>query len=706
MKKLFTFFVATMFAFSAFAAPFGITVNGTPVIGEENLMPMDPSYQEWYVFGQSLQVGDVVRLYDEGSGKEWAIDLDPAITVTITGGITEGFYTMGESGIFNFYLKLKQDADQLWIEKVGGVAPTPTTALAATNVTHNSFTANWVASNLEGATYSINVWNDDYDLIASASGLEETSYAVSNLDPESSYSYVVFVSVGEDESDASNSIAVTTLAKPAITPEQDEYQLFSDAGIEGSTSIIITAVNVAEATATITGDAEFYFKDFNDNPVTTKTFAVEPEGPTEIELYSMFTAGGDYSATITISATDADEVTIPVTAVVTKPTEKINVTATKWSYDADYYDVYVYSENTTYLFELTEDLEYGKNYTYANMVPTWTCTLTPMGSSDIAATDATLIVTQDQDGLVHIAATMVLNGDNHIIVYDQIFSPSTEFITPPVGLDFVKMPFTGSSVSGECADSVLVGWDNDIVYVQGLVEDFKTAWMKGVLNDGVVTFEKFQYVGMYGGSTPIWVLGTNTKADLIDFTMTYDAETNIFTATNILVVNASYEKIYYLDKVSNIVIGTIPPDYAYTEYENWQLKPEGSDWSDNLIKVEDGLFKMEIEWNGTGFNIKSDENPIKKDFFSVEELVIGEEVIAPVIVDIYLRVIDDETMAIGVGVDPAVSTDVINVINAEDVPNGAIIKDGKVYIIRDGKVYNLQGSEIKNADEILKSLNF
>ncbi len=207
------------------------------------------------------------------------------------------------------------------LSAAAGTIPSPTQALAATNVTHKSFTANWVASNLEGATYSITVWNEDYDVIVSDSGLEETSYAVSNLDPESSYQYAVFVSVGEDKSDSSNVIAVTTLAKPAITPDQDEYQLFSDTGIEGYTSIIITAVNVAEATATITGDAEFYFKDFNDNPVTTKRFYVEPEGPTEFELFYYFTEEGDYSATITISATDADNVTIPVTATASKPTD-------------------------------------------------------------------------------------------------------------------------------------------------------------------------------------------------------------------------------------------------------------------------------------------------------------------------------------------------------------------------------------------------
>ena len=98
--------------------------------------------------------------------------------------------------------------------------------------------------------------------------------------------------------------------------------------------------------------------------------------------------------------------------------------------------------------------------------------------------------------------------------------------------------------------------------------------------------------------------------------------------------------------------------YHYTTYENWQIKHEGSEWTwtENLTKVEDGLFKMpDANWTGSGFNVASDENPIKKDWYAANDpdVTIGEEVIAPVIVDVYLRVIDDETLKIGIGEDPA-----------------------------------------------------
>ncbi len=157
-------------------------------------------------------------------------------------------------------------------------------------------------------------------------------------------------------------------------------------------------------------------------------------------------------------------------------------------------------------------------------------------------------------------------GDCGVNLYLPGWTPSTELITPPAGLVTAKMPFTGSGDAEDYADSVLVGWDKDTVYIQGLAVDFPTAWIKGVLKEGVVTFEKFQFVGKVSGTMPIWVLGTNAESELIDFTMTYDAQANLFKATNIFVVNASYEKIYYLDKVSKIVIGEV----AQADWGEWE----------------------------------------------------------------------------------------------------------------------------------------
>ncbi len=105
--------------------------------------------------------------------------------------------------------------------------------------------------------------------------------------------------------------------------------------------------------------------------------------------------------------------------------QAIEVTAVDWQYDDYYYDVYVYSETTTYIFELQEDLVFGKTYTYDDMVPEWVCTLTSQGYRDITATDASLTITKDEQGAVHIVAKMVLSGDTHNIKYDEKpFEPS------------------------------------------------------------------------------------------------------------------------------------------------------------------------------------------------------------------------------------------------------------------------------------------
>lgn len=121
---------------------------------------------------------------------------------------------------------------------------------------------------------------------------------------------------------------------------------------------------------------------------------------------------------VVASMTDEDGNVYDITYDQPEPQE-IDVTAVDWFYDGEYYDVYIASETTTYLIELNEDLEYGKDYTYADMYPYWVCTLTAMGTPDITATDATLKVTKDENDLIHIEATMVLNGDTHNITYDE-----------------------------------------------------------------------------------------------------------------------------------------------------------------------------------------------------------------------------------------------------------------------------------------------
>lgn len=154
------------------------------------------------------------------------------------------------------------------------------------------------------------------------------------------------------------------------------------------------------------GDAEDWYA-WEPATEASYTETVDEKGLTHV-VASMTTESGTYDLTY-----DQPE------------PQDIDVTAVDWNYDAEYCDVYVFSETTTYLFELNEDLVLGKDYTYADMVHSWTCTLDAYGYPDITATDATLTVTQDEKGLTHIVATMVLSGSTHKITFDEkAFEPS------------------------------------------------------------------------------------------------------------------------------------------------------------------------------------------------------------------------------------------------------------------------------------------
>ncbi|MBQ0137231.1 MAG: hypothetical protein KBS40_04450 [Bacteroidales bacterium] len=155
-----------------------------------------------------------------------------------------------------------------------------------------------------------------------------------------------------------------------------------------------------------------------------------------------------------------------------------------------------------------------------------------------------------------------------------------------------------------------------------------------------------------------------------------------------LILGATADTTFnYSDKVWKACAA--PVEYKYTEYENWQLKHEGSgwEWTENLVKVEEGLFKLaDANWTGSGFNVGSDENPIKKDWFAPEELVLGEEVIAPTFVDVYLKVVDDETVVLGLGVVP---TALENVTIAPAIRR--VMVNGHMYINNNGKLINMLG---------------
>ena len=117
MKKIFTLFAAVMVAASMFAG-YGIRVNGSEYHeGTQNPNPGDPSFQEYMVLNLALKAGDQFQLWDptanNGAGAGWAVDLDGASVETVE---RDGdHYKCTADGCYDFYIKLKYNADQLYV---------------------------------------------------------------------------------------------------------------------------------------------------------------------------------------------------------------------------------------------------------------------------------------------------------------------------------------------------------------------------------------------------------------------------------------------------------------------------------------------------------------------------------------------------------------------------------------------------------------
>lgn len=118
MKKLFSFFCLCVCGILMLnAAPYGILVNGKHYFaGTKNPSPGDPSFDEYMALGVPLKSGDVLALYDEGAKASWAVTLDPASVPGIS-KTSDTQYSCTADGCYDFYIKLKYQADQLYVGK-------------------------------------------------------------------------------------------------------------------------------------------------------------------------------------------------------------------------------------------------------------------------------------------------------------------------------------------------------------------------------------------------------------------------------------------------------------------------------------------------------------------------------------------------------------------------------------------------------------
>ncbi len=135
MKKTIILLFSLVLSMGLNAESYGILVNGKHYFaGEKNPNPGDPSFQEYMCLGVPLKSGDALTLYNKDTKDAWTVTLDQTSTQNISKGANA--YSCSKDGCYDFYIKLKYNADQLyvgtgsagcadWGKDIGGDDPDP-----------------------------------------------------------------------------------------------------------------------------------------------------------------------------------------------------------------------------------------------------------------------------------------------------------------------------------------------------------------------------------------------------------------------------------------------------------------------------------------------------------------------------------------------------------------------------------------------------
>ena len=111
MKKTFVMMAAMMVSVLMQAASYGILVNGNTYFAGTKVDEFEGFQQ--YLAHVKVTAGDQLQLCDAENRAVWAVDLN---TASVTGFTRDGnHYNATVSGCYDFYIKLKYEADELYI---------------------------------------------------------------------------------------------------------------------------------------------------------------------------------------------------------------------------------------------------------------------------------------------------------------------------------------------------------------------------------------------------------------------------------------------------------------------------------------------------------------------------------------------------------------------------------------------------------------
>ncbi len=187
-------------------------------------------------------------------------------------------------------------------------------------------------------------------------------------------------------------------------------------------------------------------------------------------------------------------------------------------------------------------------------------------------------------------------------------------VTPPAGLSTETWYTKGHEMVPNTDEAlpmrgnVTIGFDGEDVYLKGLFPSFPDSWMRGHIDGENVTFSDLQLQGSIADNT-YYAVGTD-GGDLMDFTMTWDADGKILKSCNQLILNASQEAIragvWYRDLTIQLEnpdkpIETLPYTNSFNTDDEWEsfivvdANQDGSTW--HLYDNEEASYKYNSDNN-------------------------------------------------------------------------------------------------------------
>lgn len=274
---------------------------------------------------------DVIHVLKSGSAD---FSIGDVTELNAEGGVLNVTYNPSTVGVQTASIKLSSKLvnPAVTITLTGTVLPQTVSTAEATDVTMSSFTANWNASDIEGAKYVFTLYNAEGVKISSEE-VDGTSKTVTGLSAATTYSYTVAVKVSGLTSEKSAAQNVTTVSIPVINSLDVTSLSFTSAYTVASDAqkITVSGSNLqGNITATISGaNAEMFSLN-----------ATEFANGDELTITYTPASFGEHSATLTLSSVNAESVTLDLKGVPTlakvEALPATNVTENGWGYTANW----------------------------------------------------------------------------------------------------------------------------------------------------------------------------------------------------------------------------------------------------------------------------------------------------------------------------------------------------------------------------------